>query len=152
MSLKQLTAALHGWAEIFMAHSMRAWMRYVRSTGLSMIQFNTLMRLHYRGQCALSEVGAELDITPAATSQMVDKLVQNGYLTRAEDPADRRVKVLTLTDKGRALVHAAVEARNAWLADLAASLPPADRAELARALGALTATARALPDDTTSPR
>ncbi len=152
MTLKQLNAALHNWAEIFMARSMQAWMRYVRGTGLSLIQFNTLMRLHHRGACPLSEVGAELDITPAATSQMVDKLVQTGYLTRTEDPTDRRVKVLDLTEKGRALVLAAVAARNAWLADLAASLSPSERAALAQALNTLAAAARALPEDKPAPR
>lgn len=147
MTLKQLNAALHSWAEVFMARSMHAWMRYVRGTGLSMIQFNTLMRLHHRGQCALSELGTELDITPAATSQMVDKLVQTGYLTRTEDPDDRRVKVLNLTDKGRALVLDAVSARNAWLADLSASLGATERAALTHALNTLSTAARDLPDD-----
>lgn len=152
MTLNQLNAALHTWAEVFMARSMQAWMRYVRGTGLSLIQFNTLMRLHHRGTCAVSEVGAELDISPAATSQMVDKLVQNGYLTRTEDPTDRRVKVLDLTEKGRALVLAAVSARNAWLADLSASLSAPERDTLAHALTTLAAAARALPDDKPAPR
>lgn len=152
MTLKQLNAALHSWAEVFMARSMHAWMRYVRGTGLSLIQFNTLMRLHHRGQCALSELGTELDITPAATSQMVDKLVQTGYLTRTEDPNDRRVKVLNLTNKGRALVLDAVSARNAWLVDLSASLGATERAALTHALNTLSTAARDLPDDKTAAR
>ena len=56
-----------------------------------------------------------MDISSAAASQLVDKLVQSGLLSRAEDPNDRRAKRLELSDKGRELVEAGMEARHRLL-------------------------------------
>ena len=53
---------------------------------------------------------------------MVDRLVQQGLLERVESPADRRMKQLTLTARGHALVEKANEARHAWTATLAPAL------------------------------
>jgi len=48
-----------------------------------------------------------------AAGQMVERLVQQGFLERTEDPYDRRTKQLTLTAKGRALAQKSIEARPA---------------------------------------
>ncbi|MBL8055458.1 MAG: MarR family transcriptional regulator [Anaerolineales bacterium] len=143
-STHELQNALKDWAEVFMARSMHEWVRYVRGTGLSMPQFSTLMRLYYRGQCGLSEITAELDVTAAAASQMVDRLVRDGYLARAEDPNDRRAKQITLTDHGRQLVADGIAVRNRWTESLAEHLDPAERAAVGQALRHLTEATRQL--------
>ena len=102
---KQFNTALRDWAEIFMTYSMREWVRFVKSSGLSMPQFSTLMRLYYHGRCGISEISAHLDVTAPAASQMVDRLVQMGLLERSEDPNDRRAKQVTLSAKGRGLIE-----------------------------------------------
>lgn len=135
---KDLQASLKEWSEIFVGRSMREWMRYVRGTGLSMPQFSTLMRLHYRGGCGLSDVTAELGVTAAAASQMVDRMVKDGYLTRAEDPRDRRAKQITLTERGRQLVREGINVRNRWTEALAEHLGPEERDSVGRALRRLT--------------
>jgi len=140
-SPKQFTTALRGWAEIFMAHSMRAWTRYVKASGLSMPQFSVLMRLHYRGGCGISDISEHLGVTAAAASQLVDRLVQGGMLERVEDPQDRRAKQVTLSTKGRALIAAGVEARNQWTEQLTTQLTAEERAEAIHALTILTTAA-----------
>jgi len=119
---KQFNTALRDWAEIFMTYSMREWVRFVKSSGLSMPQFSTLMRLYYHGGCGISEISAHLDVTAPAASQMVDRLVQMGLLERGEDPNDRRAKQVTLSAKGRALIEKGIEARNRWSEELATKL------------------------------
>jgi DNA-binding MarR family transcriptional regulator len=47
--------------------------------------------------------------------------VQSGYLERAEDPNDRRAKVLRLTPSGAKLVDAGIQERYRWMDELAAT-------------------------------
>jgi len=101
---RKFSEVLHEWVEVFMHRSMRDSMLFWKESGLSFPQISTLMRLHYRGACGVSDVGGHLGVTLPAASQMVDKLAQQGLLERAEDPHDRRAKQLTLTTKGTAVL------------------------------------------------
>ena len=101
----QFTQAIRSWMDVFMNRSMRGWGLFAKSTGLSMPQFGLLMQMHHKGPCGMSQVSERFEITPAAASQLVDKLVQNGFIQREEDPNDRRAKLLNLTDKGRELIQ-----------------------------------------------
>jgi DNA-binding MarR family transcriptional regulator len=141
---QQLSQALREWAEIFMHRSMRDFFHFLKETGLTITQLNTLMRLHYGGSCGISEVGDHLGITNAATSQMVQRLVEQGLLERTEDAHDRRVKQLALTASGRALIEQAIEARRRWLEDLTTALPAEQQANIVSALADLTEAARTL--------
>ena len=130
--------ALRAWIEISTHRSMHEWMRFAKSTGLSMPQFSILMQLHHKGVCGVSEISGRFDITNAAASQLVDKLVQGGYLDRAEDPHDRRAKQLRLTENGAALVKDGIQERYHWLDELAATLNAEERGKVAEALNILT--------------
>ena len=141
---RKFSEALHEWVEVFMHRSMRDSMRFWKDSGLSFPQITTLMRLHYHGVCGVSEVGSHLGVTNAAASQMVERLVQLGYVGRAERPEDRRAKQLTLTPKGRALVQKSLAARRRWLEELVAALSPTEQTEIADALTMLTEAAREL--------
>ena len=141
---KQFNTALRDWAEIFMTHSMREWVRFVKSSGLSMPQFSTLMRLYYNGGCGISEISANLDVTAPAASQMVDRLVQMGLLERGEDPNDRRAKQVTLSAKGRALIEKGIEARNRWSEEQTTKLTAEQRGIVVEALTFLTEAASKL--------
>lgn len=143
-SSKLFHAALHEWAEVFMHRSMREWWRYVRSTGLTMPQFNVMMKLFYGGGSGVSEISTHLDITAAAASQLVDGLVQKGYLARVEAEHDRRAKQITLTTEGRALIEKGIEARSGWTRDLLQHLDAERREAISAALKELAAAARKL--------
>ncbi len=143
-SAKQFNTVLREWAEIFMTRSMREWARFVKSSGLSMPQFSTLMRLYYHGGCGISEISAHLDVTAPAASQMVDRLVQMGLLERDEDPNDRRAKQVTLSAKGRGLIEKGIEARNRWSEELATKLTAEQRGIVVEALAHLSEAANKL--------
>ena len=132
------TQAIRLWMDVFMSRSMRGWGRFAKSTGLSMPQFSLLMQMHYKGACGMSEVSERFEITPAAASQLVDKLVQNGFIERDEDPKDRRAKLLNLTDKGRKLIQQGIEERYRWVDELAGKLTPEERTQVSEALDIIT--------------
>ena len=67
-------------------------------------------------------------------SRSVDALVQRGYVRRAEDSADRRVKRLSLTAKGRRTIDRLMEIRARDFEAALETLTEDERERLARAL------------------
>jgi DNA-binding MarR family transcriptional regulator len=101
----QISSSIRQWLETVTSRSMRDWMRYVKATGLSMPQFGVMMRLDHGGSCAVSDIGKHMEITSAAASQLIDGLVDKGFLERVENPEDRRAKRISISQKGRALIQ-----------------------------------------------
>jgi len=142
----QITQPLREWMDVFMHRSMRGWNHFAKSTGLSMPQFSILMQLHYKGPCGLSQISERFDISAAAASQLAEKLVQSGYLERAEDPNDRRAKNLKLSANGAKLVEDGIQERYRWMDELATGMKPEDRAKVVEALTILTQAARQMDE------
>ncbi len=138
------TQAVRSWAETSAHRSMRGWSHHAKAAGLSMPQFGILMQLHHRGACGMSEISQRFEITNAAASQHVDKLVQAGFIERTEDPRDRRVKNIQLSAKGKRMIEKGMEKRYRWVDQLAKSLSEKEREETAAALTVLTEAARKL--------
>jgi len=63
-------------------------------------------------------LAAALGITKQAAAQLVDTLVERGYLSRQPDPRDGRAQLLFLTERGHACTQAAEQAAsdvvNGW--------------------------------------
>jgi DNA-binding MarR family transcriptional regulator len=59
-----------------------------------------------------SEVAKAMRVSLAAVSQMIDRLVQQGLLERAEDPVDRRRKILATTTGAESLLRKLETARS----------------------------------------
>jgi len=143
---KQTNQSLREWMDIFMHRSMRGWSQFAKSTGLSMPQFSILMQLHHKGPCGMSQISERFDISNAAASQLAEKLVQNKYIERAEDPSDRRAKVLQLTPKGKELIDAGVAERYRWLDELMKNLSTDEKSKVQEGLNILTETAKKLEE------
>lgn len=141
---KQINQSLRQWMDIFMHRSMRGWSQFAKSTGLSMPQFSILMQLHHKGPCGMSKISERFDISNAAASQLAEKLVQSEYIERAEDPNDRRAKVLQLAPKGKELINAGVAERYRWLDELMKNLSADEKAKVHEGLSILTEAAKKL--------
>ena len=144
MFTERFSEVLREWAEVFMRRSMGDIVQLSKQSGLSMSQLGALFRLHRSGYCGVSNIGDHLGVTHAAASQMVDRLVQQGLLERAEDLDDRRVKKITLSPKGRKLVEESIEARRRWVEQLTDKLTVEEQESISAALVTLTAAARSL--------
>lgn len=143
-STPQLIQTIRQFMDFAMHHTMRERAHFARATGLSMPQFGILMQLHYRQNCGISDLSERFDITNAAASQLVDKLVQSGLIQREEDPNDRRAKLLNLTEKGKKLIQQGIEERYRWVDQVAAKLTPEERTKLAEAMEIVTQAAQEL--------
>jgi MarR family transcriptional regulator, transcriptional regulator for hemolysin len=62
----------------------------------------TLARSQGEKQVLLAE---RLDIEPIVLARIIDRLEESGYVERRADPADRRVRLLYLTDAAQPLIQ-----------------------------------------------
>ena len=113
-----LISTFHEWMEIFMHHSMRGYMHYARDKGLSRSMIGTLHLLSHREHAGVTDIGEHLGVSSAAASQMLEHLVEAGLIERTEDPDDRRMKKISLTEKGYQVMKDSVSTRLGWLEQL----------------------------------
>ena len=85
----------------------------------------------------VGDLAEHIGRSPSATSRLVDGLVGRGYLRRREEVADRRQRVLSLTDDGQALVAAVDRDRADQFLAVVRPMPMAERALVAMGVAAL---------------
>jgi DNA-binding MarR family transcriptional regulator len=137
--MPELSQSLQRLIQTFMQQSMRRVIVYAKERGLSMSQMGTLLFLHRHETCAVSDIGDYLGITSAASSQLLNRLVEEGLVERNEDPEDRRHKLLELTPAGRKTVKEAIELRHSWLVGLAEALSSTEQNQVGEAINLLLA-------------
>lgn len=127
--------SIQKWMEVFMQRSMHHFIRYARDSGLSVPQVGALFHIQHKGGSGVTGLGDGLGVTSAAASQMLERLVQQGLISRSEDPEDRRAKQLALTEKGRQILHESIiQARQVWLDELAGALSNEEKEQVCAAL------------------
>jgi DNA-binding MarR family transcriptional regulator len=77
-------------------------------------QFQVLRRIR-KGSTSVSALAAESQTSRSAVSKTVDTLVRRGYITRSQDPNDRRNIPLALTDEGQHVIEAIFSEAEAWM-------------------------------------
>ena len=89
----------------------------------------------------IKHLAHDLDVTPAAASQAVDRLVADGLLDRRPDPTDRRAVIVSISEKGRKVLDEIRTESAALLADIyrETGLPDEDIAAFSRVLAAIHA-------------
>ena len=76
------------------------------STPLTMQQLKVLTMIAIDPERATGhELAAQLQVSVATMSGLVDRLVEHGMVTRGEDPTDRRVRPLSVTPEGSATIR-----------------------------------------------
>ncbi len=83
-------------------------------------------------ELSVKELSEHLGLSLPSASRTVEALLQRGWLERREDEHDRRVKRIRVTPGGRDVVARVNGVRLQGLERFAASLEPAQRAELSR--------------------
>jgi len=80
---------------------------------LTPTQFAALARLHERGPLSQNDLGRQIAMDAATTKVMVDRLAKNGLIQRSADAADRRRRVVTLTEAGKVAYAGSISAAHA---------------------------------------
>jgi DNA-binding MarR family transcriptional regulator len=102
---------------------------------LSFTQLKALLTLEAEGEERSVKALADLlGLSLPAMSRAVDGLFERGLVDRREDPADRRVRQVRLTDAGHEVPRALNEARLSALQELMSSLDDEQAGALQHAL------------------
>ncbi|RFU85958.1 MarR family transcriptional regulator [Streptomyces triticagri] len=88
---------------------------------------------------SVSGIARTMGITRQSVQRIADRLVADGLADYAPNPAHRRAKLVTPTDRGRAAVRRIDPGHALFAARLAAELGEAEFAETARVLDRLSA-------------
>lgn len=101
-------------------------------------QFAALLRLAEVGRATQNQLGRLAAMDSATVQGVVRRLTARGLVRTGNDPLDRRLLVLTVTEAGVALLAAAQEAGRRANETLMAPLTPAERGQLLALLSRLS--------------
>src|SRR6201997_1461758 len=76
----------------------------LEQTGIDETDFRILEVLLNKGPLPVNTIGPKVNLTPGSISTAVDRLVERDLVSRVESPEDRRVRVVSLTPKGKRLI------------------------------------------------
>ena len=130
----QFIKTLREWTETSTHRSIHAFIRHNRESELSLSQVSTLFRLFHHGPNSVNDLADHLGISMAAVSQLLNQLMDAELILRSEDPSDRRVKLIGLTEKGMLAVEKSIQARHAWVDELAQMFTPEEKNQILPAL------------------
>lgn len=115
------------------------------AVGESELTLTQIKLLHYLEvadrELTLKEVSEFASVSLPAASRTVDDLVRRGLVARQEDASDRRMKRVSLTETGRAVILRLSAARLRQLEEFSRSLSGPEREALSGALNELLARA-----------
>lgn len=95
--------ALHAW--LIMLKAWQSMLRYASPTllqeGLGESDFRVLEVVLHKGPMPVNAIGPKVALNPGSVSVAVDRLYNKGFVSRVECSRDRRVRTVSLTEKGR---------------------------------------------------
>lgn len=103
-------------------------------------QLHALRFLALNEQPLMSDLADGLGISYPAATKTVERLVKKGLARREDDPTDRRVVRVQLTEKGCELAKKIMTARNAGFHDVLRQMAAEDRRALLRGMDAFVST------------
>ncbi len=113
--------------------------RSLAGTKLTLTQFAVLEALYHLGPMSLSDIAQKVLTTGGNLTMVVGNLEKQGLARRQQSPADRRILIVVLTAKGKALIRQIFPRHAAAIVEFLNVLAPEEQVrlgELCRKLGA----------------
>jgi MarR family 2-MHQ and catechol resistance regulon transcriptional repressor len=133
----QDTSGVHVWLVLMKAfHALAARAEEslnLRRTGLGDSDFRVLEALLHKGPLPVNTIGPKVWLTPGSISVAVDRLEEKALVKR-KTTDDRRVRLVELTAKGRALITQTFREHAAAMEEAAGILSKEERLILLRLL------------------
>jgi DNA-binding MarR family transcriptional regulator len=142
--------------------SLRIWLRLLACS--SLVEGEVRRRLRDEFECTLprfdvlaqldaasresvegltmSELSRRLMVTNGNLTALVERLVQEGMVSRAASPSDRRTQIVRLSVEGRRALNTMAPKHEAWINSLFAGMEEDDRVALYQLLGKLRGSIR----------
>ena len=104
--------------------------RHLAGTGLTLSQFAVLEALYHLGPMSLSDIAQKILTTGGNLTMVVGNLEKQSLACRQQSPEDRRVLIVVLTVKGKALIRRLFPEHAAGITEFMAALSPAQQEQL----------------------
>ena len=130
-----LTRDMYALASYLMRSTNLGAFNSIAALELSFTQIKALCAMDADGEDrSVKALADSMQVSLPAMSRAIDGLHERGLVDRQEDPADRRMKRLRLTDSGRAITSSLNETRLATMQEFLTSLSDEEAEALTRAL------------------
>lgn len=103
--------------------------------GVTMSQCSTILGIGKKGTMTMNALSEWMSLATSTMTRIVDNLVRDGYVEREQDPQDRRVVQVSLTEKGAQLFQAIKEIYREYHRKIVENIPAG---ELHRVVESLT--------------
>ena len=102
--MEEFDLRIHGFMEKFMTlrRLMRRTQRKENNTRFLLIIIHSIEE---GKPVMVSQLSQKMEITNAASTQMVDSLVKHGWVSRTQDEHDRRIMWVDLTEEGKRILN-----------------------------------------------
>jgi DNA-binding MarR family transcriptional regulator len=138
VSSRKLAAELLELWHHLMRGSSQQMYALIAELDVSITHMKTLHVLADGGsELSVKELSDRLGLSLPGASRIVDALLRRGWVERREDPDDRRMKRIGITDAGREIIERIETARLVGLEQYANSLTGEQRSRLSAALSDL---------------
>lgn len=137
---------------------LRLWLRLLTCTTLVEAEVRRRLRKEFRftlprfdllaqleraeDGMVLGEVSRRMMVSPGNMTDLVERLVESGHVSRTPSPTDRRVQIVALTPFGRTAFRAMADRHGEWIGELFAGVAPEAGATLMRELDAVKRSVR----------
>lgn len=101
---------------------------------ITLPQFLILGFLHREGESKMTALARFMQVTTAAMTGIVDRLVKYGYVERVYEPQDRRIIKVRLTNRGSGLLKKINQQRRQMVIRIFGQISTSDRKDYLRIL------------------
>lgn len=116
-------------------HAMTsALVEQAKAKGCSLAHFEVLKYIAEEGSPYMKDIAKRLHITPPSASTLIDALVKQGLVHRAQMPEDRRTVRVTLLPKAHAFLFSIHKHKASIFNKMLSRLSAEDKSDLARIL------------------
>ena len=128
---------MENWAKLYFFQSLTDFFNYLKQTELSLLQAYALTYLFFKGPLKMSDLCEHMLVSPAAASQLIDRLEKLEMVMRISDPSDRRVRKIIVLDKGKSFVQENFRFSQSWITEIPADITPEQVAQITEVLSML---------------
>jgi MarR family transcriptional regulator, organic hydroperoxide resistance regulator len=115
-----------------------AWL----ALNLTIVQFKSLMIINFEGSTNFKTLARILRVSPPNVTGVVDRLVEQELVSREDNPQNRRMQILKVTEKGDALIRDLLERGETRFSKALDGMQTEDLEHLVYGMTALIAAAR----------
>lgn len=132
MAVRKSFSGVHVWLVIWKTQKAleAKSFQHINSLGICPSDFGVLEILLHKGAQPVNSIGKKMLLTSGSITSAVDRVELKGFVERKDHPKDRRVKVVSLTAKGRKFIKEAFAEHKKAMEKAVSALSQGERAAL----------------------